>query len=115
MFGKLIPPNLFSSFVNILEAPQTIVFIHRWFAFAVFLAMTSLYLTARKQSDSAEIKNELKWLLVLVSFQIVLGILTVLLHVPVAIALAHQVGALGLFALTIFFLHRFRALDAKKI
>src|SRR5690349_920921 len=39
MFGKLIPPNLFSSFINIFEAPQTIVFIHRWFAFIVLAAV----------------------------------------------------------------------------
>src|SRR5215212_5572047 len=99
MLGKLIPPNLFSSFINIFETPQTIVFIHRWFAFAVFIAVTVLYLVVRKQSNSAEIKNGLNWLLGLVAFQILLGILTVVLHVEIAIALAHQAGALSLFAL----------------
>src|SRR5215204_5293763 len=39
MLGRFIPPNLFSSFINILEAPQTIVFIHRWFAFVVLAAV----------------------------------------------------------------------------
>jgi heme a synthase len=112
MFGKLVPPNLFSSFINILETPQTIVFIHRWFAFAVFIAVTALYFTARKQNNAVEIKNGLNWLLGLVAFQILLGILTVLLHVQIAIALAHQVGALSLFALMIYFIHRLRALDA---
>jgi len=112
MFGKLVPPNLFSSFINILESPQTIVFIHRWFAFAVFAAMTALYFAARKRSHAAEIKNGLNWLLALVAFQILLGILTVILHVPIAIALAHQAGALSLFALMIYFMHRLRALDS---
>jgi cytochrome c oxidase assembly protein subunit 15 len=113
MFSKLIPPNLFSSFVNIFETPQTIVFIHRWFGFAVLIAITALYFSARKQSNSVDIQNGLSWLLGLVVLQIILGILTVILHVQIAIALAHQAGALMLFALTIYFIHRLRGLDAK--
>jgi len=112
MFGRLIPPNLFSSLINIFETPQTIVFIHRWFAFAVLIAVTALYFAARKQSNSVEIRNGLTWLLGLVVFQIVLGILTVILHVQIAIALAHQAGALSLFALMIYFIHRLRAMDS---
>jgi cytochrome c oxidase assembly protein subunit 15 len=112
MFGRLIPPNLFNSFINIFESPQTIVFIHRWFAFAVLIAVIAFYLSARKNSDSIEIKNGLNLLLGLVIFQIMLGILTVLLHVQIAIALAHQAGALALFALLIYFIHRLRALDS---
>jgi cytochrome c oxidase assembly protein subunit 15 len=113
MFGKLIPPNLFNSFINILETPQTIVFIHRWFAFAVLIAITALYFTTRKQRDSIEIRHGLHWLLGLVTFQIVLGILTVILRVQIVIALAHQAGAIGLFAVTIYFIHRLRTMDAK--
>ena len=111
MFGKLIPPNLFSSFINIFETPQTIVFIHRWFAFVVLAAVIALYLLARKYIDSIEIKNGLNWLLGLVILQIALGILTVIFHVQTAIALAHQAVALSLFALMIYFIHRFRTLD----
>src|SRR5215216_4106875 len=104
MFGKLIPPNLFHSFINIFETPQTIVFIHRWFAFAVLAAVLALYFTARKRSHSIEIKNGLNWLLGIVILQITLGILTVIFHVQIALALAHQVGALALFALLILFI-----------
>ena len=111
MFGKLIPPNLFGSFINIFETPQTIVFIHRWFAFGVLAAVIALYLSARKYIDSIEIKNGLNWLFGLVILQIALGILTVIFHVQIAIALAHQAGALSLFALMIYFIHRLRTLD----
>jgi cytochrome c oxidase assembly protein subunit 15 len=109
MFGQLIPPNLFNSWINLFETPQTIVFIHRWFAFAVFIAMAALYAVARKQSYTPGIRNGLNWLLGLVAFQILLGILTVVLHVEITVALAHQAGALSLFALMIFFMHRLRA------
>ena len=112
MLGKWIPPNLFNSWINPFEAPQTIVFIHRWFAFAVLIAIFALYFSARKHSISVEIKNGLNWLLGLVVLQITLGILTVVLHVQIAIALAHQAGALALFALTIYFIHRLRATDS---
>jgi cytochrome c oxidase assembly protein subunit 15 len=111
MFGKLIPPTLFNSWINLFETPQTIVFIHRWFAFGVLLAIVALYLSARQYSDSIEINNGLNWLLGLAVLQIVLGILTVILHVQIAIALAHQADALSLFALMIYFIHRLRALD----
>lgn len=114
MFGKLIPPNLFSSLINIFESPQTIVFIHRWFAFAVLIAITAFYASVRTNNASIEIKNGLNWLLGLVVFQIALGILTVVLHVQIAIALAHQAGALGLFALLIYFIHRLRTLDSTR-
>src|SRR5687767_8094718 len=66
MLGRLIPLNLFSSLINIFESPQTIVFIHRWFAFVVFIAIAAFYFAARKQSYSVEIKNGLNWLLGLV-------------------------------------------------
>jgi len=111
MFGKLIPPNLFNSLIDIVETPQTIVFIHRWFAFAVLIAITALYFSTRKQSGSPGIGNGLNWLLGLVVLQVILGISTVVLHVQIALALAHQAGAIGLFALTIYFIHRLRALD----
>ena len=111
MLGKLLPPNLFNSWINLFETPQTIVFIHRWFALAILIAFIILYFTTRRESHSIEIKNGLNWLLGLVTFQIILGIWTVVLHVQIAIALAHQAGALALFALMIYFIHRLRARD----
>ena len=113
MFGSLIPPNLFNSVINIFETPQTIVFIHRWFAFVVFITVAAFYFTVRKQSYANEIKGGLFWLVGLVIFQIALGILTVISNVQIAIALAHQAGALSLFALMIYFIHRARATDQK--
>jgi heme A synthase len=49
-----------------------------------------------------------------VSLQIVLGILTVLSYVNIVVALLHQAGAIALFSITIYFIHRFRALDEKE-
>jgi heme a synthase len=111
MFGKLIPPNLFSSVINIFVAPQTIVFIHRWFAFLVFAAVIYVYFVVRKTNYQSDLLKGLQWLIAAVSLQIVLGILTILSYVNIVIALMHQAGAIALFVLSIYFIHRFRSLD----
>jgi len=113
MLGKWIPPNLFSSFINILENPFTIVFIHRWFAFAVLAAVPFVYFASKKHNYPQDLQNGLKWLVGIVTLQIVLGVWTILSYVNIVIALTHQANAIVLFGLAVYFTHRFRALDAK--
>jgi len=111
MFGKLIPPNLFNSWINILESPQTIVFIHRWFGFTILILMPILYYIVKKNNYSADIQNGVKWLIGIIVLQMLLGIFTVLSYVNIVVALLHQANAVILFGLAIYFIHRFRALD----
>jgi cytochrome c oxidase assembly protein subunit 15 len=111
MFGKLIPPNLFNSFVNLIETPQTIGFIHRWFAWLGVIAVPIVYYFAKKQNYPREILNGLVWLTGIVVLQIALGVLTILSYVNIVVALIHQANALVLFALSIYFIHRLRARD----
>ena len=115
MLGKLIPPNLFNSFINIFESPQTIVFIHRWFAWLGLIAVAFVFWVVKKQNYPQDIQNGLKWLIGFVALQITLGILTILSNVNIVIALMHQANAIALFGLAVYFIHRFRALDAKEI
>jgi heme a synthase len=112
MFGRWIPPNLFNSITNIFETPQTIVFIHRWLAWLGLLAVPYVFWVVRKQNYPPDIQNGLKWLIGIVALQIALGVLTILSYVNIVIALIHQANAVVLFALAIYFIHRFRALDA---
>lgn len=114
MFGKLIPPNLFDSLINLFETPQTIVFIHRWFGFLGLLAVPVVYYLAKQRNYPREMLNGLLWLTGAVTLQIVLGVLTVLSYVNIIAALIHQANALILFGLSIYFIHRLRALDAQK-
>lgn len=114
MFGKLLPPGLFNSWIDLFETPQTIVFIHRWLAWLGLIAVPMVFYFVRKQSYPRDIQNGLLWLTVAVALQITLGVLTVLSYVNIVIALVHQANALLLFALGIYFLHRFRALDRAK-
>lgn len=115
MLGRLVPPGLFSSFINLFEDPFTIVFIHRWFAWLGLLAVPYVFWVVRRQNYPADIQNGLKWLIGVVALQITLGILTVLSYVNIVVALIHQANAIVLLGLAIYFIHRFRALDARGI
>ncbi len=111
MFGKLVPPNLFNSWINLFEVPQTIVFVHRWFAWLGLLAVPLAFYIVRKQNYPRDIQTGLMWLIGGVALQITLGVLTILSYVNIVIALIHQANALVLFALAIYFIHRLRAMD----
>jgi len=111
MFGKLIPPNLFDSLIDIFETPQTIVFIHRWFAWLGIIAVPVVFYIVKKQNYPREIQTGLTWLIGVVALQITLGVLTVLSYVNIVIALVHQANAIVLFGLAVYFIHRFRTLD----
>ena len=114
MFGKIIPPNLFTAWINLIESPQTIVFIHRWFGFSILILMPILYTIVKKQKYPVDIQNGIKWLIGVVALQILLGILTVLSFVNIWVALLHQANAVILLGLAVYFIHRFRALDGKR-
>ena len=111
MFGKWFPPNLFNSFIDILETPQTIVFIHRWFAWLGLLLVPYAYFLIKKQNYPTDIQKGLLWLTGVVALQITLGVLTILSYINIVIALLHQANAIVLLGLAVFFIHRFRAVD----
>ena len=113
MLGKLIPANLFNSLIDIFESPQTIVFIHRWFAWLGIILVPVVYTIVKKQNYPADIQNGLKLLIGVVALQITLGVLTILSYVNIVIALLHQANAILLVGLAVYFIHRFRALDRK--
>ena len=115
MLGEWLPKGIFGAdgfdWNNLVAVPQTVVFLHRWFAFAGLIAVPLAYFQARKRNYPPEIQRGLLWLVAAVTAQITLGVLVVLLNVNIAAASIHQAGALTLFWLAIFFIHRLRALD----
>ena len=113
MLGKLIPPNLFNSWINFFETPQTIVFVHRWFAWLGLLAVPTAFYIVRRLKYPREIQTGLMLLIGAVALQITLGILTILSNVNIVVALLHQANALILFTLGVYFIHRLRAIDFK--
>ena len=106
MYGRLIPAGLLDQFTpwweNLIASPVTVHFIHRWFAFAVPVVGFILYYVLRKQNYGANMFKAMNWFFVFVTAQILLGIFTVLLSVPIWIALAHQAVAMGLFIVCVY-------------
>lgn len=110
MYGKWIPPGLLSAvqpwWQNFLEAPATVHFVHRWFAFIVLLvAVWLLNLVKRRNLPSAITAGG--WTMIgLTVAQITLGISVIWFHVPVWLALVHQGTAISLWLTTIYLNHR---------
>ncbi|MDK1029498.1 MAG: COX15/CtaA family protein [Anaerolineae bacterium] len=111
MFGSWIPSGLFDNALDFIQAPITIVFIHRWFAFLALIFIIYLYIAAKKANYPREITNAILGLIGLGCAQIAIGVLVVLSQVQMPLALLHQATAVLLFGFSIFFMQRLRALD----
>jgi len=111
MFGKWLPAGLFSNGINLIKSPQTIVFVHRWFAFIVLIFGIVLYILARKRNYPTSITKGILWILGLGSLQIVLGIFVVIFNVQISLALLHQLTAVILFGWAVFLIDRLRVLN----
>jgi heme a synthase len=111
MFGKWLPPGLGNQPIHLLTLPQTVFYIHRWFAFAALFAAIRVYISSRRRGYPNDITKGILGVLILGGIQILFGILVVLLKVQISLALLHQAIAIMLFALTVYFIHRLRALD----
>lgn len=91
---------------NFLEGHAGVQFIHRYLAYVVLLIAIVLFYQARKPHVPQDLKKTVSILALIVTGQFVLGILTLLYGVPMAIAILHQTGAFFLFAFTLLLLHR---------
>lgn len=95
MNGTIVPPDILAHtpmWRNFFENPATVQFIHRLGAYAVFaLAIVEAWRFGRSGTPRAMTAN----LLVAAAFaQAGLGIATLLMIVPLDLALAHQAGAM---------------------
>lgn len=111
MFGRWLPPGLFAEFesfwLNLIESPLTVVFIHRWLPFLGLAIMLAAYWPAKRAfAARADIQNGLTVLLMLICLQITLGVLVVLFHVQITLALLHQGTAILLLVSLLYVLHR---------
>ncbi len=94
MNGQMIPQVLGAMqplWRNLFENVVTIQFTHRWIAVATVLAVIALWL-GRFSTSQSGLKRLADLILVLALVQFCLGIATLLSHVQLPIALAHQSG-----------------------
>lgn len=106
MFGKLIPPGLLSFvepwWMNLLEVPITVHYVHRWFAFAVLVMALILYYKARHKRYFDAIRSGILTMVGLVCVQIALGVGVIWFQVPAWLALVHQGVAILLLMAALF-------------
>jgi cytochrome c oxidase assembly protein subunit 15 len=85
---------------NLFENTLTVQFEHRMTAYALFVLAAFHAFDAVTSRSGAAARGAL-WLLAAVTLQAVLGILTLLNQVPVALALSHQVVAIAVLTLAV--------------
>ncbi|MFC5196109.1 COX15/CtaA family protein [Bizionia hallyeonensis] len=92
---------------NLIENPSGIQFIHRTLAYLVVASIFILWFKAREMTLTNLQQKSINALLILVGFQFLLGVLTIIYAVPLWLGVAHQVGAFFLLSAMTFTLHRF--------
>lgn len=105
MGDSFIPPGLFSTnpaWLATFEDITTIQFNHRIFAYTLFVLIIGFSFTVLRKTDSKILHRGIYCLVALLLIQVTLGISTLLMHVPVPLAAAHQSGAIALFTASLF-------------
>lgn len=112
MGDTLLPKDLFVLdpwIKNFFENIIMIQFTHRLLTTLVFILVFGFWLKTLGQDLPNRTCIALHYLLTAVILQVILGISTLLLAVPIALATLHQVGALMLLSAMLWVRHEFRA------
>ena len=111
MAGQWIPEGLFvlvPMWRNFFENVTTVQFDHRVLATLLFLLIPALWWSALQLSKPTRLTVGLHLLLLAMLLQVTLGISTLLLVVPTALAATHQGGAVLLLTASLFVTHQIR-------
>ncbi|RVD53082.1 COX15/CtaA family protein [Mesorhizobium sp. M7A.F.Ca.ET.027.03.2.1] len=97
MDGKIIPGDLLilePAWRNFFESPKTVQFFHRFGAYTVFVVVLWHMIATRRRLPETTHARRATLLFLLVLVQASIGIGTLLMHVPLHMALTHQGFAL---------------------
>ncbi|MDH3533596.1 MAG: COX15/CtaA family protein, partial [Gammaproteobacteria bacterium] len=114
MGSDVIPPGLTALepvWRNLTENATTVQFDHRWLATATLLLVVLYWTGARKAELPRRARRATNGLLYTVVLQVALGITTLMLAVPVALAAAHQAMAMLLFTVALYLVHSLRSVE----
>ena len=112
MDGRWVPEFIFMQqplWRNFFENIATVQFDHRVLATLVFIGVIILWVTGMRQQLPAASRTGLHLVLAAALIQVTLGISTLLMHVPIVLAAAHQGGALLLLTAVIYARNRMTA------
>jgi len=104
MNGAWFPPGLYEAspfYVNLFEDLTTVQFNHRIIAYIIIGAIIALSVFIYRSTTQTSLRYAIYGLLAALTLQVTLGISTILSHVMVPVAAAHQGGALILLTATI--------------
>ena len=94
-------------FKNLTEGKSGVQFVHRCLAYlVVFFILLIWWKSTKITTLTSNQQKGIYWLLGLLCLQFVLGIFTLLLHVPLWLGVAHQIGAFLLLSAITYTLHR---------
>ncbi len=108
MNGRLVPDDLLMlqpTWINLTENLITVQFQHRFLALIMAIVVPCFVVHAIRTRRDLTTKVTGFALLATVAIQVVLGILTLVNHVPIALGSLHQACALVLFTLTLYLVH----------
>ncbi|MFL3654823.1 MAG: COX15/CtaA family protein [Halioglobus sp.] len=108
MGTSFIPPGLYASappWLAMFEDITTIQFNHRMLAYVLFVLLNVFAVMVYRSAPKGHGRLGAVLLMVALWMQMSLGISTLLLHVPVSLATAHQSGAVLLLTATLFLSH----------
>jgi len=108
MGTSFIPQGLYATspaWLAMFEDITTVQFNHRIFAYLLFLLMHVFAWVTLRDGVAARGKLGVALLLAALWFQVIMGISTLLLHVPLWLAAAHQGGAVLLLTATLYISH----------
>lgn len=93
MGDSWIPPDIATSFemngwISLFEAPSVVQLIHRLIGISLF--GIALYLLLNLKKFDSSVVGTLRFLSILVLFQVILGVITLVMAVPVNLGVLHQ-------------------------
>ncbi|MEJ2299318.1 MAG: COX15/CtaA family protein, partial [Woeseiaceae bacterium] len=106
-----IPPGLMALepfWRNLFENMVTVQFDHRLLALTTFVLIAVYWFRARAVTLPARARPAVNALLHTAVLQVVLGVTTVLMAVPVILGAAHQAVAMLLFTVALYLVHALR-------
>lgn len=113
MADRWIPSDILAyspALRNFTENPTTVQFDHRILGITTLSMISGLWLLTRRHTLPPRAYRAANAVAIMGWMQVVLGISTLLLHVPVSLAATHQSGSLILLSMTIWLTHELKLL-----
>lgn len=109
MDGRLVPDGLFTMspwWINLFENITTVQFDHRMVAYVVLALAAWHAWSVNASADDERVRGSAIALLLAIVGQAALGIWTLIAVVPLPLGIAHQAGAVAVFGVAVWHVHR---------